>query len=118
MQGDSSDPNQKVMDKIASDLSEMKDAAGRALKVVRVPSPGKILDSDGMIMPASYMNFYISNRTVIVPIYGVSNDDAAVQAIARLFPNRKTMGLSARAILAGGGAFHCITQQEPLKGEG
>jgi agmatine deiminase len=64
-------------------------------------------------MAASYVNFYISNRTVVIPNYGTAQDAAAVAAIAKLFPGRKTLGLSAKAILTGGGAFHCITQQQP-----
>lgn len=107
------DPNAKVLDEIIGALREMKDARGRSLEVVTIPSPGKILDDEGEIMPASYANFYISNSSVIVPTYGSANDAVAVKKIAALFTGRKTVGLSAKAILSGGGAFHCITQQEP-----
>lgn len=106
---DFGDPNHEVMEEIACDLSA---ALGGSLKPFD-PSPGKVLDEDGDVMPASYLNFYISNQTVIVPTYGSAQDAAAVQAIARCFPGRKTVGLSAQAILSGGGAFHCITQQQP-----
>jgi agmatine deiminase len=64
-------------------------------------------------MPASYVNFYIGNRTVVVPTYGVPADDRAVQAIAALFPDRRTVGIDARAVLTGGGAFHCISREQP-----
>ena len=107
------DPNHAVMEQIAKDLASFTDANGRPLKVVRIPSPGKICDDDGRVMPASYLNFYIANTTVVVPIYGSEHDERAVSEIAKLFPTRKTVGLLARAILAGGGAFHCITQQQP-----
>lgn len=108
------DPNHAIMERISRDLQDMTDAAGRALKVVHVPSPGVILDEEGRVMPASYLNFYISNSTVVVPVYGSVWDRAAVEAIAACFPGRRTLGLSAKAILSGGGAFHCITQQQPL----
>ena len=52
----------------------------------------------------------------VVPNYGVPNDKIAVDAIAKLFPDRKVVGSSAKAILTGGGAFHCITQQQPSQG--
>jgi agmatine deiminase len=108
------DPNHKVYEEIATDLASFTDAKGRKLKVVRVPSPGEVLNEDGDVMPASFLNFYIGNKTVVVPVYGTPYDDAAVKAIAGLFPTRKTVGLPAIAILTGGGAFHCITQQQPL----
>jgi agmatine deiminase len=107
------DPNARVMDQIANDLAAMTDARGRRLGVVRIPSPGRILSADGHVLPASYVNFYIGNTTVVVPTYGSPSDGAAVRAIAALFPGRRTVGIDARAILSGGGAFHCITQQEP-----
>jgi agmatine deiminase len=101
------------MEKMASDLQGFSDASGRQLEVVRIPSPGRVLGEDGEVMPASYVNFYIGNRTVVVPTYGSSWDSEAVEAIGQLFPGRRTVGLDARAILSGGGAFHCITQQVP-----
>jgi agmatine deiminase len=107
------DPNARVMDDIARDLLGMTDAGGRRLEVVRVPSPGRILSPDGNVLPASYVNFYIGNTTVVVPTYGSPSDEVAVRAIATHFPRRRTVGIDARAILSGGGAFHCITQQEP-----
>ena len=114
---DSSDPNKKVFEEIIRNLESFTDARGRKLKVIRVPSPGKILDEEGEIMPASYMNFYIANHSVVVPTYGSRFDEVTVSQIAKHFPDRKTVGLSAKAILSGGGAFHCITQQEPISQE-
>jgi agmatine deiminase len=93
------------------------DAQARALAfgldVVPLPSPGRVL-RDGEIIPASYMNFYIGNAAVIVPLYGAANDEAAVAAIAALFPGRRTSGFPADHVLTGGGSFHCISQQIPL----
>jgi agmatine deiminase len=108
------DPNAAILDLIARDLEAMTDARGRRLEVVRVPSPGRVLSSEGHVMPASYVNFYIGNTTVVVPTYGAPYDAEAVREIAALFPGRRTVGIDARAILTGGGAFHCITQQEPM----
>ncbi len=110
------DPNTGALNAIINTLRAATDARGRKLEVVTVPSPGRIEDEDGEIIPASSMNFYIGNRAVIVPLYGAATDAAAVDGIAKLFPGRKTVGLSARAVITGGGSFHCITQQQPLIG--
>ncbi len=109
----SDDPNAHVLQAIEKDLKSMSDAHGRKLEVLTLPSPGKVVDEENEILAASYVNFYISNESVVVPQYGQPNDSVAVQAIAELFPGRKTVGVSAKSILTGGGAFHCITQQQP-----
>lgn len=110
---DPKDPNAATLDRLARDLAAFTDARGRRLEVVRIPSPGVVLGPEGELLPASYVNFYIGNRSVVVPTYGTPYDDAAVAALAPLFPGRRVLGRSARAILSGGGAFHCITQQQP-----
>ncbi len=107
------DPNREALAGILADLRAARGVGGRPLEVVTVPSPGSVLDATGMLMPASYMNFYIANTTVIVPVYGVTADDAAVAAIGRMFPGRRTVAVDGKAVVVGGGAFHCSTQQQP-----
>lgn len=101
------DPNAAVYD----DARRRAEAFG--LKVVTIPSPGRV-ERDGEIIPASYMNFYIGNAAVAVPLYGAPSDDAAVAAVAALFPGHEVRGYRADHILTGGGSFHCISQQIPL----
>lgn len=108
------DPNRDALRALVQDLHAARDARGRKLDVVTVPTPGAVLDPDGEIMAASYVNFYIGNGAVVVPTYGVPQDDEACRVIGTLFPGRRVVPVSAREVLEGGGAFHCITQQEPL----
>jgi agmatine deiminase len=107
------DPNMNTLLEIEGDLCSFRDARGRRLKVVTIPSPGRVVDSQGAVLPASYVNFYIANRAVIVPAYGSPCDEEARASIARLFPGRRTVSFQAKVLLSGGGAFHCITQQQP-----
>jgi len=112
---DRDDPNREALQAIVADLERFTDAEGRRLEVRLIPSPGRVLGRSGDALPASYVNFYIANHSVAVPTYGVPADGPAVAAIAQLFPGRRTVGIAARALLAGGGAFHCITQQQPAR---
>jgi len=107
------DANSQRLMEISLILEKARDAQDRALEVVHIPSPGTVRDSQGQIMPASYCNYYVANTTVIVPTFGSPNDELAVSAIAREFPERKTVGLPAKSILGGGGTFHCITVEQP-----
>ncbi len=100
------DPNAAIY----ADAKARAEAMG--VEVVEVPSPGRV-ETDGRIEPASYMNFAITSRLVVVPIYGTAHDDEGVAAIAALFPDRDTVGIMADAVLAGGGSFHCSSQQMP-----
>lgn len=87
-------------------------AAAYGLAVHEVPSPGRI-ERDGAVEPASYMNFAITTHLVAVPTFGSPHDADGVAAIAGLFPDRDVVGLPADAVLAGGGGFHCASQQMP-----
>jgi len=105
---DADDPNAEIFE----DAVRRATAAG--LNVVRIPSVGPY-EIDGSIAPASYINFYIGNKVVAVPQYGAQADGAAVEAIADLFPERRVVGIPSKALLHGGGSFHCISQQIPRR---
>jgi agmatine deiminase len=107
------DPNAEVLQAVLRDAAALVDARGRRLEVVRIPSPGRVVDAEGRVLPASYVNFYIANACVVVPTYGSPFDDEAVERIGALFPERRPIGIEGRSVLSGGGAFHCITQQQP-----
>ena len=108
------DPNTDLYGDTARQLAGMTDQRGAALQVVRIASPGRVEDADGKVVPASHMNFLIANGAVIVPLYDDLDAGAhAVEALRSLFPERTVLGLPSRAVLTGGGSFHCISQQVP-----
>lgn len=102
------DPNAAIY----ADAKARAEAFG--VTVREVPSPGRV-DTDGRIEPASYMNFAVTSKLVVVPTYGTVHDEEGVAAIAELFPDRETVGVLADAVLAGGGSFHCSSQQMPSR---
>lgn len=105
-----SDPNYDVLNAIKRTLEQASDANGNPFQVMEIPSPGAVVDGKGKIMPASYLNFIMGDQTLVVPTYGSPNDDKAVEIFAK-HSNLNVVGLSAKSILSGGGAFHCISQE-------
>lgn len=103
------DPNASIY----ADATARAEAFGVGVK--EIPSPGRI-ERDGRIEPASYVNFAITSHLVVVPTFGSPHDADGVAAIAELFPDRATIGLPGDAVLAGGGGFHCASQQMPSPG--
>jgi agmatine deiminase len=71
------------------------------------------MELSGKRLPLSYANFYIGNGFVVVPVYGDANDERALAILRPLFPGRLVIGLNAAELITGGGAFHCVTQQQP-----
>lgn len=114
---DADDPNATVLEAIAARLEAETDASGRNFDVIRIPSPGRVMNALGEISPASHMNFVIANGVVVVPVYGTHTEAAALDALRAVFPDRKVIGIPSHGVLgagdAGGGSFHCITRQEP-----
>ncbi|KCZ56379.1 hypothetical protein HY29_08795 [Hyphomonas beringensis] len=98
----------------AETLAEIETSLRRAgLEVSTIPSPGLIRDEDGNPVPASHMNFTITNGAVLVPVYEDHYSLVALAELQALFDGRKVIGLPARHILNGGGSFHCMTREIP-----
>ncbi|HUO11135.1 MAG TPA: agmatine deiminase family protein [Caulobacteraceae bacterium] len=107
------DPHARIYNDAARTLAGARDAAGRTLRVMRIPSPGRVVGADNIAAPASHMNFIIANRAVVFPTYNAGPAEFAKAALEAIFPDRQIIGLPSRALLTGGGSFHCISQQEP-----
>ncbi|ALM53794.1 agmatine deiminase [Halomonas huangheensis] len=127
---DSTDPQYAICREALAVLESSTDARGRAFVVHRLPQPGPLYigedESSGIDrlssshprqpgdrMAASYVNFYIGNKVVVMPLLDPKHDDETRETLQRLFPERRVIGVEAREILLGGGNIHCITQQQP-----
>ncbi|HKV25651.1 MAG TPA: agmatine deiminase family protein [Candidatus Acidoferrum sp.] len=93
-------------------LKNMKDQDGRALQVETLPMPAPVY-FDGQRLPASYANFYIANKIVLVPTFNDPNDRIALNKLAKFFPGREIVGIACRDLVLGLGTIHCMTQQQP-----
>lgn len=110
---DHMDENYPLLQKNLAELKKMRLLNGKQLNIVELPMPDEILYEDQRL-PASYANFYVANKTVIVPTFRCSNDERALGIIEKCFPGRKTVAIDSTEIIWGLGSFHCLSQQEPV----
>jgi len=112
IENNTADPNYIPLQENLELLRSMKNADGRRLDVIPLPMPAPLC-FDGRRVPASYANFYIANRVVLVPTFNDPNDRIALGTLAELFPSRKVIGIHSVDLVWGLGTLHCLTQQEP-----
>jgi agmatine deiminase len=96
-------------------LRGAKDQAGEPLRVETLPMPRAVI-FDGQRLPASYANFYIANKIVLVPTFNDPADRVALDKLAALFPSREIVPIYCRDLVLGLGTIHCMTQQYPRIG--
>jgi len=128
---DVSDPQHAISRDAFERLQRARDARGRELEVVRLPSPGPLTITAeeasgidvvassqprraGERLAASYANFYIATTRIVFPLLDERFDEQAAEMLAGCFPDREIVGVPGREILLGGGNIHCITQQVPV----
>jgi agmatine deiminase len=107
-----SDSNHNILIKNLKLLKKMRLLNGHQLEIIEIEMPKPVIDS-GERLPASYANFCITNKNVIVPTYRCNNDDKALEIIQSCFADRKVVGIDSTEIIWGLGSFHCLSQQEP-----
>jgi agmatine deiminase len=112
VEADKGEENYALLQKNLADLKKMRLIDGRRLNIVELPMPDPVI-YEGQRLPASYANFYIANRSVIVPVFCCDKDDRALRIIEGCFPGRKVVGIDSTDIIWGLGSFHCLSQQEP-----
>jgi agmatine deiminase len=110
---DKNDENYNLLQHNLRQLQQMRLLNGKQLNIIELPMPDAILYEDQRL-PASYANFYISNKHVIVPTYQSAKDDKALRILASCFPGREVVGIDSTDIIWGLGSFHCLSQQEPV----
>jgi agmatine deiminase len=106
------DENHALLQHNLKQLKAMRLLNGKQLNIIELPMPDEVLWEDQRL-PASYANYYISNRYVIVPTFRCAKDDQALQIIQSAHPEREVIGIDSTEIIWGLGSFHCLSQQEP-----
>ncbi|HMO16699.1 MAG TPA: agmatine deiminase family protein [Oligoflexia bacterium] len=110
---DSDDPFHDVSIENEKILMAAKTSSGKSIEVKRLPMPRQMYFGEERL-PASYANFYIANKSVMVPTFNDVNDLLALHIISKAFPEREVIGISAVDLVLGFGTLHCLTQQEPV----
>ena len=112
VEDDSNDANYAPLQENLARLKSMNDQDGVPLRIETLPMPAPVY-FEGQRLPASYANFYIANKLVLVPTFNDRNDRVALNTLARLFPDREVVGIACRDLVLGLGTLHCMTQQQP-----
>jgi agmatine deiminase len=112
VENDPNDANYAPLQENLALLKNMRDQDGRPLRVDTLPMPNPVY-FDSQRLPASYANFYIANKVVLVPTFNDRNDREALNTLAKLFPTREIIGIHCRDLVLGLGTIHCMTQQQP-----
>ncbi|HEV3149212.1 MAG TPA: agmatine deiminase family protein [Chthoniobacterales bacterium] len=112
IEDDGDDENFEPLQKNLTRLREMK-IDNSKIDILTLPMPRKIVRED-LRLPASYANFYVANRCVLVPTFADPADEAALSILQRCFPTRRVIGIDCRELIWGLGTFHCLTQQQPV----
>ncbi|MBF0585609.1 agmatine deiminase family protein [Prosthecochloris sp. N3] len=112
VEDDPSDDNYDILQENYQLLRGFTGLDGRPLNIVPLPMPEPVYYENERL-PASYANFYIANRQVLVPLYGSLRDELAIETLADCFPDRQVIGIDCRDLIWGLGAIHCITHEEP-----
>lgn len=108
-----SDENYELLQENLQLLSTMRLENGKQLNIIELPMPKPVI-YDEQRLPASYANFYIGNKHVIVPTFrDTKNDEQALNILQSCFKERKVVGLDSTDLIWGLGSFHCLSQQEP-----
>jgi agmatine deiminase len=108
----SRDENYAALQENYERLQGATDQDGRKLSIIALPCPRPVY-SEGLRLPASYANFYVANEMVLVPAFEDTHDGKAMGILKELFPDREVIGLPCTTVVAGLGALHCVTQQQP-----
>jgi len=115
MEEDEGDANYEPLQRNFQRLCEMQLTDGSPLRVLKLPMPSA-MRRNGQRLPASYANFYIANKVVLLPTYQDTGDVWAESVLKEAFPGRKIVPIDCRELIWGLGAFHCLTQQQPAVG--
>ena len=106
------DKNYKNLNENLKILKKSRNYKGKKFKIIKVPMPSPILIKNTRV-PASYMNFYICNKIILLPIFKVKEDKKAIKIFKNYFRSKKIETIDCSKLIWGFGAIHCMTQQEP-----
>ena len=104
--------NNKILDDNLKILKKARDINGKKFKIIKIPMP-KAKYINKVRVPATYLNFYIGNKVILMPIYNDKNDNKVLKIFKKFFVNRKIITIDCGKLIWGFGAVHCMTQQEP-----
>ena len=110
---EATDPDRPELERMAAQLAAFRTPDNRPYRLGPLPPAGRHHDEAGRRLPATYANFLILDKAVLVPVYGTEHDGTALDVLGSAFPGREVVGIDCRALIRQGGSLHCATMQLP-----
>ena len=107
------DEHFEALQKMKNELLQFRNRKGLPYRLIELPFPDACFDEEGNRLPATYANFTIINGAVLVPVYGVQQDEAALKILQQCFPDKEIIGINCRVLIEQHGSLHCVTMQYP-----
>lgn len=111
---DATDEHYEELRLMEQEILAFRTAADRPYRLIPVPMPAAIFDDEGERLPATYANFLVMDRAVLMPTYAQpETDEAARRALQQAFPHHEVVGVDCRTLIRQHGSLHCATMQYP-----
>ena len=112
IENDRKDENYRILKQNYNILKKAKNLDGKKFNIIKIPMPRPIFIQN-IRVPASYLNFLICNKIILLPLFNDTNDNKVISIFKKFFKSRKVIGVDCRKLIWGFGAIHCMTLQEP-----
>ena len=110
---DAEDEHYTSLKAMGDELIKFKQVDGKPYRLVKLPMADEVYEA-GDRLPATYANFLIVNKKVLLPFYNSPKDEKVRLIFQELYPQHQIVGINCLPLIKQHGSLHCITMQYPI----